>query len=203
VEARDKVEKILVTQGASDPYGTTSLVIGSLERLDGVYSVSVLIGGLLTPFHREELNGTLASARRHRYELYENVSQEEVFGLMQDADIAITAAGNTLYELAYFGIPSVMIAPRSEFLQITRAFQEKTDNIDLGLRSGINESLLTSKTRSLIEEGDLRKRISRALRGLVDGEGARRICERVIENIVPGQTSKVRCRSCNGSVEKR
>jgi len=184
IEIKDNVERIFLNQGGSDPHGITAKVIRSLEKLAGNYTIDVLIGGLLNPYNKKQLKDALQSSTKHKYNLYENITQQSVYEQMEKADIAITAAGNTLYELAYFGIPSIMIAPRVEFLKITESFEKLGFNVNLGLNDDINEDLIKTKTEYLIENYDLRQKISSSLKRLVDGKGTVRICDHICEYVM-------------------
>ncbi len=187
IKIKRNVKRIFINQGGSDPYGITIKIIKSLERMSKEYSVDILVGGLMKRCHEIELKKILKSSVRHKYSLYENVPQQIVYEKMEQADIAITAAGNTLYELAYFGIPSIMIAPRVEFLAITKSFEKFSSNINLGLKDYIDEDIIRKKTDYLITNYDLRQKISAALKTLIDGRGTSRVSDRIYEHIYNGK----------------
>jgi len=182
-ESAEEVETLFINQGGSDPYGLTRMIISALERTEGRFKVDILIGGLLKPKHRTEIKEKVAKSIKHEYQLHENIPQEKVYTLMERADLAISAAGNTLYELAYFGVPSLMIAPRREFLRITKDFSQSVGNIDLGIKDNINENILKEKISELIGKAELRKAIAFKLKKLVDGRGTERICDRIYKVI--------------------
>ena len=182
IKIKRKIKRILVTTPAFliAKYGTTVKIIEALEKIEGDFMIDVLISGLIELRHQKEIDDTIRSSVKHEYVLNKNILQRKVFEISEKADIAITASGNALYEFAYFGLPTIMIAPRIEFLKITDCFEKSVFNTNLGLVDLIGESTLKESLESLINNYELRKKNSLALRGLVDGMGTNRICERIL-----------------------
>jgi len=182
VRIKRKVKRIFVSTPAFliAKHGTTVKIIKSLEKIDGEFIVDVLISGLIKLRDQMKIEDIINSSVKHKYILRKNIAQKEVFEIMEGADLAITASGNALYELAYFGIPTVMIAPRLEFLKIAKCFEKGVFNTNLGLVDLIDENKLKDNLAGLIDNYELRFKNSSALRGLVDGKGTNRICGHIL-----------------------
>ena len=102
--------------------------------------------------------------------------------LMRDADIAFTAFGITLFELAYMGVPSVVIANYREDKEDLEAYDKLGIGIPLGFHEEVNEIDIRNAVESFLHKRELLNEMSKTGRTLVDGKGAERIV-RAIENI--------------------
>lgn len=106
--------------------------------------------------------------------------------LMQTCDLAVSAAGTTLYELCALGIPSVSFALADNQLAAAKAFDEAGAIPWAGDIRTAPEKVMDA-IRSFVTSMSLSKaypaRLSahKAMRGLVDGNGALRIAEALRE----------------------
>ena len=95
-EVADKIENILIIMGATDVYHMTPSII-RLVRLVYPY----------TKIHVISNNSNL-----NRYEnctIHSNLNDKQMAKLMCMCDLAISAAGQTTYELATCGLPAILI----------------------------------------------------------------------------------------------
>lgn len=100
--------------------------------------------------------------------------------VMLDSDIAISAGGQTLYELARVGVPTIAIATADNQL----------NNIEGLKKAGFieyagwweDEAVLQNivKKIELLKDSALRDEMAEIGRSLVDGQGARRVVEEII-----------------------
>jgi len=109
-------------------------------------------------------------------ELVYDPSAAELKEIMQESDIAISTGGQTLYELARVGVPTIVICvaenqsqnvvgwSKSGFMEYTGLYDDKD------ILSKLNTAL--DKMMSY----DKRLNHSKETRGIVDGKGPRRIC---------------------------
>ncbi len=102
-EIREQVKEILITFGGNDPKGMTPRV---LETLTGEFpdlTKRVIIG---KGFRNIEKIRAVADRNT---EFIFSPGAEEMKELMLSADIAVSAGGQTLYELARVGVPTVAV----------------------------------------------------------------------------------------------
>ena len=101
---RDDVKDILVTFGGSDIVGLTEKVLSILVNvsLDKVRIHTVLGYGSERAIEKEFKGNS-------NIYFYRNLNAIEMRGLMEKADLAISAGGSSLYELANCGVPSIAI----------------------------------------------------------------------------------------------
>ncbi len=98
-------KKIIVTMGGSDSDNVTLKVLCALDQvdIDGLEIKAVV--GTSNP-HLDSLE-RIAEYNKHKIELLQNVFNMP--DLMAWADMAISAGGSTCWELAYLGVPAILI----------------------------------------------------------------------------------------------
>src|SRR5581483_12186148 len=94
------VPRVLVAAGGSDPAGLTGLAFRALELVERPLRVAAIVGPLAA-------RPDLPSRPRHRAGLYEDPA--DPVALMAAADVALTAGGGMLAELAATGTPAVAV----------------------------------------------------------------------------------------------
>ncbi|WP_422931563.1 UDP-2,4-diacetamido-2,4,6-trideoxy-beta-L-altropyranose hydrolase [Singulisphaera sp. PoT] len=167
--------KILVTLGGGDPGLVLSNVIQALCRLH-VRDVKIrLIAG--------PASGRLESLRQGREVLG---SRLEILGAVEDmpaeiawADIALTAAGSTCWELAFMGLPALTIVLAENQRGIARGMDAAGATRNLGWHQDLSASTLTEGLEALIEDHIARRSMSERGRTIVDGRGAERVCRQI------------------------
>jgi UDP-2,4-diacetamido-2,4,6-trideoxy-beta-L-altropyranose hydrolase len=181
-------KKVLVIMGGGDIYEITSKVLKAFNDVDiASLEIKVLVG--TSNEHTDEINHANDS-NRHSIDFVQNVTS--IPKLMAWADFAISSAGSTCWELAYFGLPMILI--------ITSLNQKK--NLDFLEKVGvatspnneINPSIdkIVNKIQKLIMNNELRNEMSNNGKLLVDGNGSKRVVKqfRLINKIVKGQNER-------------
>jgi spore coat polysaccharide biosynthesis predicted glycosyltransferase SpsG len=131
--------------------------------------IRILVGGE-NP-HIDTLQQLCAQAR---FQICHNVS--DVPGLLAWADLVVSAAGTTCWELAYLGVPMVLVAIADNQLGIASTLAGRGIAIDVGWYSDpIVMRTITKAVTRLIEDEALRCRMSEEGRKLIDGLGAARV----------------------------
>jgi len=169
-------KNLLITMGGSDPNNVSLKVVQSLEE-SGIPDIEVtVVIGASNPHAsilEEAVKGNHLSLRLIRNA--GNIPQ-----LMAEADMAISAAGSTVWELAFMGVPSVIAAttPVEEYL--TQGLYDHGLFTSLNWINGFPESELINILSKLITDREARHNMSLLGRSLIDGEG----CGRVIRAII-------------------
>ena len=97
--------RLLVTAGASDPKNITIPILKALNGIPlGPAVVDIVIG---PGFRASAKLRAVAHGLRHNIRIHE--SPRDMASLMAEADLCITAAGSTLWEVAALGLPSVAV----------------------------------------------------------------------------------------------
>lgn len=164
------VRNILITMGGSDPMGITLKAANALKSLPGNIQVVIHVGPAFK--HRTRLN-EIRNQIAGRYVIEENVS--ELAELMIKADIAVAAAGNTMYELCYLGVPAMVIAQNGHQYEFATELDLNGAVISLGLASDVTEDFILRIVEELCSNYERRRYMTKVGREMIDGRGLDRI----------------------------
>jgi len=176
----DSIRDILIMSGGADsPNGHLTISsIRALERIGEETRVHVIIGPAFA--YMNLLDDLLKSTPRH-FDVH--VNPADLVEIMQKADIAITAAGIALFELATLGVPCIVVPQvipgMHHQLRCAEAFERRGACLDLGQSPG-SESIC-AKAALLIKDASLRKRLSDNARAFIDGRGLERVLGIILE----------------------
>lgn len=161
---------VLVTMGGSDEGNVTATAIEAL-LLAGIpeLEATVIVGGS---------NPNLGKVRDlvARSELKISIKNDvsNIAELMSAADVAISAAGTTCWELCLLGLPALLIDVADNQTALAEELQKRACAIHIGSRT-VRPETIAEKLKSLIESHETRQLLSKASRELVDGKGAMRV----------------------------
>lgn len=173
---KQTVQKILITTGASDPYHAGYLFAEALLNDDPDWQVTVICGAYNTDVPKLL---KLSEEYGNRLQVMEHLT--DLSDVMYESDLAIAAAGSTLYELCAVGVPALVYEFADNQHQGAEAFSKRTGRRCLGdLRLQPKEAAKTAceEAKKLKDHAE-RKRISIKMQELSDGHGAERIAERL------------------------
>jgi len=161
--------KVLVTMGGSDSENLTRKVLLALLRLETNIEVRIVTGSG-NPWH-EELQ--ILADRRAGFQL--ESSPANMAPLMRWADIAISGAGSTCWELAYLGLPAIVIALSRDQREIASALAQNQVAVSLGWHANLTEERISDTLNGLLDDQERRRAMSERGLKLVDGRGAKRV----------------------------
>lgn len=163
----ERARNILVTFGGADPDNVTGKALAALALLaDPQLNVRVVVGAA-NP-HAGSLRA-LATALTCPCELLQAVTNMP--GLMAWADLAVSAAGSTCWELCFFGVPMLLVPIADNQAGIGPALAVA----GAAVVARPEPESLAQNLRSLLGDAQARRAMSAAGHGLVDGQGARRV----------------------------
>lgn len=177
---RDRVSNILVTTGGSDPYHFCLRLIAAFRKNSFLHlcQLHVVVGRL-----SEDKDKLYKLADELPFlQLHENVS--DMASLMASCDLAVSAAGTTLYELCAAGVPSMSFCLADNQLTAAKAFDEAGAIPCAGdIRRSCDEVLgnVMNFMTYMSENSKKRKAALETMRQLVDGKGAMRIAKALTE----------------------
>jgi spore coat polysaccharide biosynthesis predicted glycosyltransferase SpsG/CMP-N-acetylneuraminic acid synthetase len=175
---RDEARKVLLTFGGSDPQRLTLKAVRALQGLEGRVEV-VAVTGPAFPFRREleALQPTL----ERRIPLISAAGESAIADLMLEADLVLCSGGMSVYEIAALGTPGIVLAQNKREEARMGAFAKHGTIEFLGLGTDVSEAQILAATRSLLVDSERRRAMSERGRTLVDGLGAARAAEVVLE----------------------
>jgi len=187
--------RVLVTFGGSDPRNVTLKAMKAVKTLpiEGL-EVIVVAGGhnQHTGLLQQEM-----STWRHPVRLVKDTV--DMPGLMAWADVALSAAGSTCWELAFMGLPSMVIVTAENQERVASVVEKSGFGISLGQELELTEADIRDAVYRLCSDKSMRRQLSHRGREVVDGAGG----ERVAEVIVQQHARISKCRPEVGSPARR
>jgi UDP-2,4-diacetamido-2,4,6-trideoxy-beta-L-altropyranose hydrolase len=175
LQQRKRNPNILVTFGGTDSMGLSPRIIEVLKDIpsDLFQQIYVALGSNVSS---SVLTATKTAIRDlPAADLFIN---PDIAALMEDADVAVTAGGSTVYELAFMGVAQVILKIAENQDLVCRYFaQNKSAQV---LFSPIKKEDLTKAILDLLHNRDLISEYSRMNMDIIDGMGV----DRVIDGIV-------------------
>lgn len=173
----DKVNEILVTLGGSDVRNLTPKIVRMLIQAFPWVKVNVVVGnGYKNIDEIRSISGECVA-------IYSNLSADKMKHLMIKSDFAITAAGQTIFELLRTETPFIPIEvvdnQKNNIAELSKIgfgdyiLKYDTDNFIESLHEKC-KSMIQYKKRTLIID---------QIKGLVDGKGSKRIIEHLMRSL--------------------
>jgi len=179
----EQVLRVMITSGGTDSYN----VIGNLleilyyQEWFGDIQYDIIVGRFNR--NREMLE--------EQWKLYENIhfyyNVSNMSDYMKQCDIAVTAAGSTIYELCACGVPSIIYTFADNQLAIAHAVSKMgllpwVGDVRENMKSCMGN--IISEIESLINDKENRNRQSQVIMHLVDGKGCARIVREIEEDFL-------------------
>ena len=138
----------------------------------------MVVGGL--PQNQDKLV-ELAKDTRNVF-IHRDVSN--MAGLMRSCDLAVSAAGTTLLELASLGVPTICFTVADNQKYDGEYFAKNKQMTFVGDATKNAEEVITNtieNIKELVDNRRLRKDMAKACAAISDGQGALRIAKAIIE----------------------
>lgn len=172
-EPRSRVERMLLTFGGTDPSGLTAKVLNAIQPWCEANGIAIdIVTGL--GFDAADSLTMGANVTLHK-------DVRAISTLMNDADIAFTSAGRTLFELASLGTPAIVLAQNERELTHTFA-SEEYGFIHLGLGAQVSDDTVLAALKDLVSNTDRRLDLRERMLS-VDLRQGRRNVARLVEEI--------------------
>jgi UDP-2,4-diacetamido-2,4,6-trideoxy-beta-L-altropyranose hydrolase len=163
--------KVLVTLGGSDPENVTCKIIQALNLVPNVESV-IVVGG--SNPNLVAINALLANKETAIRVVVDATNMPE---LMAWADVAVAAGGSTSWELAFMGLPSLVLILAENQSGIAATLQRKGACALLGNHRDVQFQAIRRDLAMFLLDVNSRREMSRRAQELVDGLGSRRVVE--------------------------
>ncbi len=179
-EISEAAHKVLITLGGSDPDNVTLKTIDSLKQLEiERLEVTVVVGG--SNYHYDEIKSALENSKVP-FQLVQNTSNMPE--VMDWADMAISSGGTTSWELAFMGVPTLIIVLADNQVQVAEKLAKAGIAVNLGWHNRISEQAIGRAVISLLSDPISRASMARVGQRLVDGFGPIRVIKFLLERII-------------------
>lgn len=165
--------KILVTLGGADSGNVTFKIIDALKTLNMSELEVRIVVGPANPNIKSIENAALFT--QCNFQILQQV--ENMPELMAWADVAISAGGTTCLELAFMGLPSIVLVLAENQRLIAESLRKKGIALNLGWHEGISVAKIVYILTNLLFDKDKRMELSHRARKIIDGLGAMRVAE--------------------------
>jgi len=167
--ASEKGNRVLITLGGSDPDDLTPRIAAALDS-SGL-ELTVVAGAAYSNAHA--LQGISGCNLRVM------VDAQNMAELMKEADLAVIAAGGTLWELLAVGCVALSYARNTLQMRVVQALASEGVAINMGDTAHFDAAALALAVERLARSKSTREQMAASGRRLVDGRGATRVVEAI------------------------
>ncbi|MBS3117024.1 UDP-2,4-diacetamido-2,4,6-trideoxy-beta-L-altropyranose hydrolase [Candidatus Woesearchaeota archaeon] len=176
-EIQKKVKNVLVCMGGGDEFNITTRVIKILQNIKHIKVVAV-IGAAFRG--EDELRKTMERNIK-QFVLRRNV--KNMAKLLHDCDVAVSAGGSMLYELAATGTPALIIPMNEHQIENAREFVERKSVICTEIHSKVGNKQIEINLDRLFKDYLLRQEMSKKGPQITDGRGGERVAKIIYEHL--------------------
>lgn len=172
--------RLLVSLGGADPADATSRVLDALELTGNALDQVDVVVGPANP--RREAIVRRAAALGSAVRVV--VDPPDIAELMRTAEMAVIAAGSTLWEVAALGLPAVCIVVADNQAPLAQNMSEAGAVENAGPLESLDTAKLAETIRRLAADAAQRAQMAQRGRRLIDGRGAQRVVEHLRQSTV-------------------
>jgi len=170
-EISEVARRVLVTLGGGDPENYTLKVIQALQKVDVPGLETTVVIGESNPY----VDVLEAAIKQSRIPIRLIRNAENMPELMVWADVAVTAAGSTVWELLFLGTPILALITADNQCYVAEEIQIQNLGKSLGRAEDISIDTLTKAIALLLRDFDSRSEMCGKARGVIDGQGTQRV----------------------------
>ncbi len=157
---------VVISMGGSDPHGLTFKILNSICGLDNI-RIKVILGPLMKD-----------NIQQYEYDKKSVLfvkSPKFIWNNFKKADLVISNAGNTLFELATQSIPTICIPVIEHQVPYAKFFHTNGFAINLGFWKNVKNKDIEKNVIKLLNNTDKRKKMSSKGNEIIDGNGLFRV----------------------------
>jgi UDP-2,4-diacetamido-2,4,6-trideoxy-beta-L-altropyranose hydrolase len=173
---RGKIESIMVTFGGNDAKNMTPKILKFLNKEYSNLKKNIIIGNDF-----QNIDEIKKCADKNTNLIY-YPDTEKMKEIMLESDIAISAGGQTLYELARVGVSTIGVCVAENQLGNVKGWKRVNFLEYTGRHNKIDILEKIKNSIKFLEDTEERKSKSKTGRGFVDGEGSLRIINEIMKN---------------------
>ena len=164
--------RVLVTLGGSDPENLTPQIVRALSEMDG-YEITAVVGP-------GSIHAGLQDLVSPRVRVVSN--PPDMRRAMEQADLAVIAAGGTLWELLYMECIILSYARNAVQARVIEQLHRSGVIRNMGATADFKGPALVAAIKALAQSRAARNKMASLGRRIVDGKGATRVLHAMQEN---------------------
>ena len=157
---------IVISMGGSDLHRLSFKILDSISKIDNVV-VKVIMGPLMKD-----------NIIKNKYQT-DNIlfikSPKSIWNEFKDADLVISNAGNTLFELATQKIPTICIPVIEHQIPYAKFFHTAGFAINLGFWENLTNTKIETTIIKILKNPEKRKKMASNGNKIIDGKGLLRV----------------------------
>jgi UDP-2,4-diacetamido-2,4,6-trideoxy-beta-L-altropyranose hydrolase len=177
----EPVQRLLVSMGLTDVGGITARVVERLRPRVGDAGLDIVLGREAASF------AGLAKVARRDPRLAVHVDTPHMARLTAEADIAVGAAGSSIWERCVLGLPSILVVLADNQRAAATALAEREAALVIDVDAKDFDAQLDRALMRLLIDAELRKKLAANSAGLCDGRGAERVATAFLQRIAQTQ----------------
>jgi len=167
----DMARKVLVTLGGADSENQTLKVLQALQLSKIAGLEATIVAGSTNP-HLQSLQAACRQSQPPMHLIYNALNMAE---LMCGADMAVSAGGSTCWELAFMGLPALVIILAENQRLVAEGLEQTGAAVNLGWYESLSPAKLSRALKQLVFRPREREKMTVCGRKLVDGSGPQRV----------------------------
>jgi len=169
--AAESVGRILVTFGGSDPARLTPVALDAIDAagLDGV-TVTAIVGPVCP-----DLEAIRSQAGRMGIRTEIAIDPSDFARRLATADLAVSAAGSTCWELLALGTPAIVTAVSDNQIGVARGLSHAGAAVDMGRAGTWSTADLSRAIHDLVGDIERRRSMIDAGKEILGGNGAAKV----------------------------
>jgi len=176
IRIKKKVNSIIILQGGSDTHCFIPKILDATNMISNNVKITVVVGSGFKCWKRLQAS---VETNKNKIKVLHNISN--MHSVMSRQDLAITAGGMTLLELAYLGIPSIIVCGERFEEETASKISRMGFGINLGYGKKVSAKQIAQKIELLASNYQIRKKMNKSGRQIIDGKGAVKISQ-IIQN---------------------
>lgn len=165
----ETMPRVFIMMGGSDPTNATPRVLDEILAIPGPLHILVVVGPGNSHVHSFDRTWS----HGHHVEIVRNPTS--LAGLMHCADIAISAAGSTVWEMCRLGVPAILVSITDNQISGAEELGRRGIVAYLGVYHAVKPPVLAETLCRLLSSSEQRHKMSHLGQALVDGRGALRV----------------------------
>lgn len=175
VGAARALEHALITVGGSDPHGVTCRLMQAADAILPDHTRLSVVVGAASP----HLPAVAALAKQsQRTTVHHDVQNMAL--MLASVDLAISAAGTTMWELCYLGVPTLLVTVADNQLAAADTVTKLGAAWLLGSASSVTNVQIREALAAISKDALAREALAAGGRALVDGHGRARLANAIL-----------------------